>query len=502
MSHARSLARLVAVLPLLALTTPARAEEPVWPPPAPPPVAPAPTAAPAPAAPAPAVPAAPPVGDPWGTAGTPDNPWSTGAAPAASPVEAAPGAASAPVPAWAPPPTAAREVRETWSAAGRLVRRLTFDKGVLQAETTFVYDDAGRLVEERTTGTGGAVVQSWTYNDDGTTASHAIVTDGVATLREAFTYTDGKVTSRVVATPDGTSSTTTTYGPNGEPTLVETRAASGELLARTVSDREAPPHERVKLNVGINGGVATSSDVRSTALRAGFLISRKPTVAQYDFDPIEFSAYGDYNRATSFGELTNDQLKAGVGFDYNELVGPLTAFLFTAVERNPVANLDIDLLVAPIGVKYDIVPEGVFTLDASFAPVWNFRSIAVPAGGECDDRILVEDGHCTYSKIRGSFRVRAAVGTKAVTLKDVVEFLPTLNPEGSFGAALADESIFRNTATLTVKLTDALSLSESVIFVRDPLLAAQADCDADPDNLLCDGMSLQTGTTLALSYAF
>ncbi|MES2643336.1 MAG: hypothetical protein V4850_27880 [Myxococcota bacterium] len=501
MPNAPLMPRLLAALPLLALSLSARAEEPVWPPPAPAPSAPAAPAA-APAAPAPSSPAA---GDPWGAAAaaTGNDPWATGGTPTTPAATPATGAATTVVaPAWVPPATAARETRETWNTAGLLVRRLTFDQGMLQAETTFTYDAAGRVVEERTTGTGGVVVQDWTYNDDGTPVTHGITTDGVTQLREVYTYLDGKVATRAVTTPSGTSITTTTYGANGEPTLVETRGADGALLARTVSDREMPLPGRVKLNVGINGGIATSSDVRTTAITAGFLISRKPTVAQYETDPVEMSAYGSYNRATAAEVLTNDQLKAGVGIDYNNLVGPLTAFLFTSVERNPVANLDVDLLVAPIGVKYDIVPEGFFTLDASFAPVWNFRSIAVPAGGECDDVVLAEDGHCTFSKIRGSFRVRASIGTAAVTLKDVVEFLPTLNPTGSFGQAIEDEAIFRNTATLAIKITDALTLSESIVFVRDPLLAAQIDCDADPDNLLCKGMSLQTGTTLALSYAF
>ncbi|MDP2312773.1 MAG: hypothetical protein Q8P41_07695 [Pseudomonadota bacterium] len=488
-------ARLLGAAALLALVSTAHAEDPVWPPPAPAPAAPV--------VPAPAPTATP--GDPWGTApapaATPGDPWSVGGAPAPAP-SATTATTAAPVPAWIPPVTAARETRETWNSAGHLVRRLVFDNGMLQAETSFSYDEAGHVTEERSTGTGGVVVQTWSYNADGSVASHTITADGQPQLQEAYTYDGGKVVSRAVTTPNGTSITTTTYGTNGEPVLVETRGVDGGMQARTVSDREAPLPERVKLNVGINGGVATSSDVRTTSITAGFSITRKPAVEQYAYDPVEMSAYGSYNRATSFGALTNDQLKAGVGFDYNNLVGPLTAFLFTSVERNPVANLDVDLLVAPIGVKYDIIPEGLFTLDASFAPVWNFRSIAVPAGGECDSLVLTEDGHCTFSKIRGSFRVRAAFGTPAVTLKDVVEFLPTLNPEGDFGQAIEDESIFRNTTTLAIKITGALTLSESIFFVRDPLLAAQADCTTDPDNLLCKGMSLQTGTTLALSYAF
>jgi hypothetical protein len=334
-------------------------------------------------------------------------------------------------------------------------------------------------------------------------ATHTIVADGVVTLAEAFTYADGRVVTRAVTTPEGgTRVTATTYGDLGEPVLVETRDAAGALLARTVADRAPPPLPATKVEVGLNAGVSTVSDVRATAISAGFQVARTPDPANHDVDPIELSAYATYDRAEARGALTNDQLEAGVGFEYNDLVGPVTAFLFTDVERNPVANLDVDLLVAPFGVKYDLLPQGIFTLDASFAPVWNFRSIAVAAGEACDARTLAEDGHCTFSKIRGSLRVRGTLAWKALRLEDTLELLPTLNPDGDFFAAVEREAIVRNTLTLDVKLTGNLTLSESFVFVRDPLLAAQADCEADPDNLLCAGMSLRTGTTLALTYAF
>ena len=482
----------------LALSLTAQAQE--WPPPS------------TPAAPAPAA------GDPWGTSTPPPaegDPWgSSPAAPAPTPTPApepwttaapaaptAPTSVAPPVPTAAPTETAGRETRETWNGDGKLIRRLVFQDGQLQTETSFRYDDQGHLIEERSAG-GGLVVQSWTYDADGNTLSHMVAADGAESLRETFTWAGGKMATRTVSTPEGTSTTVSTYDGNGEVVLTETRNGDGLLVARTLADREPPPDPPVPVNVSLNGGVSTSSDVRTTSITAGFSVSRKPPVDQYDTDPIEFSAGTTYNRASSQGTLTNDQLDAGVGLDYNNLVGPVTAFLFTSVERNPVANLDADLLVAPIGVKYDLVPEGIFTLDVSFAPLWNFRSIAVAAGDDCDGVTLTEDGHCTFSKIRGSLRVRGELGTDRVSLKDVIEFLPTLNPEGDFGAAIADEAIFRNTATLSIKLTGHLTFAESVASVRDPLLAEQVDCDGDPDNLLCKGMSLQTGTTLALSYAF
>jgi len=432
-----------------------------------------------------------PAGDPWATpAGAP-------ASPAADPRATPTG------PAYAPPESAGRETREAWDARGHLVRRLVFDGGVLQSETSVRHDTAGNAVEERTVVGESLVVQTWTYDTENRVTTHTVVADGATTLAERFAYAEGRLATRSVTTPDGgTSVTTLRYDPAGDPVLAETRSGAGALVARVVSDRALAPTAPTKLTVGVNAGVSTVSDVRTTSVSAGFSIARKPDPAVYETDPIELSAHGSYDRAESGGTRTNDLLKAGVGFDYNALFGPVTAFLFTEVERNPVANLDVDLVVAPIGLKYDIVPRGAFTLDASFAPVWNFRAIAVAAGEACDARTLAEDGHCVFSKIRGSFRVRAELGGATATLQDTLEFLPTLNPDGAFFAAIADEAIVRNTLALDVRLTGHLSLVETVVFVRDPLLAAQAACTADADNLLCRGLSLQTGTTLALAYAF
>jgi hypothetical protein len=390
-----------------------------------------------------------------------------------------------------------------WNSAGLLTRRLVLDRGTLVMEVSRTYDAAGLPVEERTVSGGSLVVQTWTYNEDGTTAAHAVVADGVTTLSESFTYEDGKVRTRTVTTPDaGTSITTTTYGPTGEAVLVETRGADGALLSRTVSDREPLPFTPAKLAIKVSGGVATSSDVQTTAMTAGFAITRDPPPSTYDRDPIELAITGSYLRSSSAGELTNDQLDGRVGVDYNELVGPLTAFVFTQMSRNPVANLDIDLLAAPIGFKYTFVETPVFVFDASFAPVWNFRSITIGAGDVCEAGEVTEDAHCAFSKLRGSLRVRATLGNSVVKVKDTLEFLPTLDGGGNFFTKVEDEAILRNTLTLDVRLTSHFGLSESIVFTRDPLLAAQAECTARSEELLCQGMSLQTGSQLSLWYQF
>lgn len=402
------------------------------------------------------------------------------------------------------PVASTEDVRETWDSAGRLTRRLVLDDGRLVEEIANAYDADGRLASRTTTSDGRTTVETWTYDADGYALTHETLVDGQRTALETMTWADGRMATLTLEQDGRVETTTWTYDDEGQAVLVETRAADGTVLRRVISERAEAPPERVPIKLALSGGVATDSDVRTTSVSGGFEISRKPDPGQYDEDPLEVSAYGSYTLGVSEGERTNDDLKAGFGLDYNEFVDRTTAFLFTRVERNPVANLDIDLELAPIGIKYEIVPEGgVFSLDASFAPIWNFRSILVEAGSDCEDVVVEQDTHCTFNKVRGSFRVRAALVVGGLTLKDTIEFQPTLNPaSGNIVAGLQEEGIFRNTAALSVALTDRLSLKSSVVFTRDPLLAEQADCDADPENLLCDGLSLESASTLGLALSF
>lgn len=409
-------------------------------------------------------------------------------------------AASAPA---APAPT--EEVRETWNSAGQLVRRLTLRDGALVEEVVHVYDASGHLTQSTTTRDGHSTVESRTWGADGTLASLSVSVDGAPVNSETYTWAEGRMATRARTVDGQTETTTFTYNTSGAPVLVETRRADGALVGRTVSDREAPPvvPAPVPIKLSVTGGVATDSDVQTTSVSGGFSISRKPDASQYATDHLEVGAYGGYTRAVSKGERTNDDLTAGFGLDYNQFVPRTSAFLFTAIQRNPVANLDVDLEVAPIGIKYDLVPEGgLFWMDASFAPLWNYRSILVAAGETCEDQTVDVDTHCTFSDLRGSLRVRLGLVKGGFALKDTVEFLPTLTPDGSWGEALSEESIFRNTGSLSIKLTDRLSLGEKVVFTRDMRLKDQVDCSVDPDSRLCEGTSLQSTSTLSLDMSF
>jgi hypothetical protein len=402
------------------------------------------------------------------------------------------------------PAPAPEDVRDTWDVAGHLVRHLVLRGDVRVEETTWRYDDGGRPIERRTEVPGGAVtVEAWAYDPRGHVVDHRVAEDGAERLRETATWDGDRQTSLVVVDPSGTRTTTTTYDDAGRSVLVETRDASGALVARTVADRPPIPAAPVPVTVKLSAGLLTNSDVRESDASLGFEVGMIPKPEQYEAHPLEFRASGAFSRSAFAGAVLTNQTDAAIGADYNDMVGRLTTFLFTRVSRNPAASLDIDLVLAPIGAKYDLVRADAFTLDASLAPVWNFRSIAVEPGATCGDAVADESGHCATSLYRASGRVRAAVTTDRVKLSETVEYLPALNPsDGTLRAALDDQSVFRNTAALTLTVAKALALTESVVFTRDPQLVAQADCDADPTNLLCSGTSLQTTSSLSVTHAF
>ena len=278
-------------------------------------------------------------------------------------------------------------------------------------------------------------------------------------------------------------------------------ASLGWANVSAAEEPAPPPPTHVKL--GVDGGLTTASDARASGWVAGFSVTRAPDLRLMAQDPFEFSVTGSWRRATSKGELTNDQLLGGVRVDLNRIAGPVTVFLFATAERNPIANRALDLLVAPLGVKYDLVISGPFTSDIGFAPVWNYRSTIVPDGGTCTGDVAGNGSRCTFSKLRGSLRWKASYGRDSWRINEQLFFLPTLVPSsGNLFAAVSSEGILRSDTKLTVKLGKNFELVETMTFVRDPLLKAQANCVEEPENWLCNGITLQTGMTLGLSVAF
>lgn len=430
----------------------------------------------------------------------PEPTVSAPAVPAVEPATSAP-----PSPAPGPP----EEVLERWDPAGNVVYRLVVRGDLRLEQTSIRYDDGGRPVERITERLGGAHDEErWTYDDAGRLIEQ----------RLSETNPEGKIETRVtraafddsgrrvrlsVSTAAGETVTVYTYDAKGRLLVEEQRGPEGGVARTTTVEHIEASIPPVPLTTRLIGGLTTNTDVRSMGITVGFEAARQPKPEQYSTDPLELRLHGSYTRDAYAGEVLDNAMLAGIGVDYNEIAGPLTLFAFTEVSRNPAANLDADLLLAPLGAKVWLVNQAPYRVDVSLAPVWNYRSITALAGELCDNVALTADGHCVTSRVRASARFRMYYDGKIVDLSSVTEYLPALNPAGGTAqAALDTESIFRETFTASVALGTRLTLSESVVFVRDPSIAAQADCAADPDNLLCSGMSLQTGASVAVNLSF
>jgi hypothetical protein len=401
-----------------------------------------------------------------------------------------------------PPPSAfaAEEVREIYNAEGQKVRELVVVGERLLRESTFTYDAAGRPLRRLSQEAQSRTEETWLYDDKGLLLQNLVVVDGVVQKSVQNRYDAGRLVRSEQVGPAGTQIRTFTYGPRGELLSTEARGADGALLARTLAERPAPAPTPVPILLAASLGVSSASVTGQSDRSVGFSILRKPGEAQYRSDPLEVRVSSAWTRSEVGETVVNDQLLGSFGVDYNELVPRLTPFVFGAVERNPATNLDIDLTVAPAGLKLDLVPNGRPTLlDVSGAPVWGYRAVLSPEGTDCDGFTQEAEGACVLQSWRASLRLRGgyARATPAGDFKllDVVEFLPQLGAAG-------ENTIFKNTFTLTVPLAKFLSMGYSLAYVSDPLLASQIDCSADPGNLACDGQQITMGGQVTLSHRF
>ncbi len=427
-------------------------------------------------------------------------------------------------------PASAAETRTSYDPEGRTVRQMVLDGTTLVSETTYKYD-GDNWIEKITDAGGTRTIYRQVFDGDTLTETSTEVA-GQITERVQYTYDGSTLKQVVTVSGSGTRTTTYSYDYLGNTAEVRTVDGNGELVSLDVSEYATP---KVPITVGASAGGSYSSAVYLTSLVAGFTMERDPGEEMYEVDPLELSAAVTYQRGTSQEVVTQDQLDASFGADLNHLLGRATFFLFTAIERNPVVicamtgiilvvsgaydiRADIEttagpydleagqtVVVAPLGVKYDFLPSSSWDLDASFAPIWNYRAVR-EIGVDCNGNALPgeeDEVSCVTNKLRGSVRIRLEGEVGPVTLSDTVEYQPNIFPEDrDFLGALNEDSIFRNTTGLKVALSDRLSLTEAFLYERDLTLAAQADCEADPDNLLCDGMLFSTATTLTFAYAF
>lgn len=391
---------------------------------------------------------------------------------------------------------ASEEIREERDGAGKLVGVLALKDGRVVKETHYTYEGAALVRTESKEDT-GTTVESWSI-DGGKTLAHEITIDGLRMLSETFLYEGNKLVSKTVSDDSGVTELVT-YTYDSTDRLVETvvKGPDGALRSRIQADWQRPEIP-VTFSLAGNTNWATLADTFGAG--GGLSVSRKPDPSQYEIDPLEFIVAATYTYARAQGVITTSDLRASSSLDFNEILPRTTLFLFTTVAHNPVANLNIEVFIAPIGIKYGLVRAEPWSLDASFAPLWNYRSIDGVVGSVCGETTLSADGECSTSRVRGSLRMRGGYEDERVSLKDKVEFLPDLDPS-SFVPNLDTDSIFRNTLTLEMKLSSSVSLTESFVATRDRTLASQFDCAGGDNNPACDGVSLENAATLTVSFA-
>jgi hypothetical protein len=278
----------------------------------------------------------------------------------------------------------------------------------------------------------------------------------------------------------------------------------------------------VPIRVGLDGGLNFDSSTGYRQASLGFEIIRKPTAEAFGLDPLEVRVNGAYELARTLDSKENDyqlidasnHLRLGFGVDYNYLFPKTTPFLFLSLDRDEVNNLQADLQLAPLGIKYDLVPRDVWLVDASFAPVWNYRAIleetTFEEDGSCSGTLDPEDPSIceqekSTSKLRGSFRFRVGYGNDHFSLRNTLEFLPNLRPEDqSLGWALSNDSILRDSLVFEARLTERLTFRQELRYTSDPTLADQAsDCGDGASNnpsSLCDGKIYSSMTSLSLAF--
>jgi YD repeat-containing protein len=387
---------------------------------------------------------------------------------------------------------AADDVRERYDATGRLVHQLRILRGTVVEEVAVHY--AGDHADARTELTPGHRRIARAYYRADLVAVAECYEDGARVAYAAYRYDADDHLLELDAwrsAGPGVSQRETTryaYDPDGQVVSTEVFGADGSRTSVTRADRSAVA---VPIVLVLSAGGSYQSDTELYDFTAGIGIHRRPKVERYGSDPLEVGLDGSYKFHRAEHVTSTDQTTLRFGADYHDILPRLTLFTFTSTDRNLPANLRLNLEEGVLGIKVDIVPPRRYQLDASFAPVWNFRSIASPQpnGGITDE---------TTSKLRGSFRARAGLHRPTWSLLDTFELLPTL-----FGTDVASEDSFwhrtvlRNTVTFDVALAKKLTLHEEFKYTWDSAMRAQAQCP-DASNPLCLGYAFASTTAIAL----
>jgi hypothetical protein len=394
----------------------------------------------------------------------------------------------------------ADDVREHYDDGGRLVHQLRLQQGRVVEEVAILHRDNHAVA--RTEITPGHVRIARTVWKDDRVQSAECQLDGVRVGSALYTYRDDRLQSVEkhfwdapsdaapgAARTERVESVRFFYDADGQLVGTEVRGNDGKVQSRVLADRDAP---KVPIQIALSAGGSYQSDTQLYDANAGLGIHRRPRVHRYGSDPLEVGLDAIFKFHRAAGITSTDQTTLRFGIDYRDILPRTTLFSFATSARNLPANLRLNLEVAVLGIKFDIVPRGQYQLDVSFAPVWNFRSIIAPnvMGTSVDENT---------SKLRGSLRARAGIYRPTWSLFNTFEFLPTL-----FGDDVAQENgfwnrtVLRDTVALDINLTQHLTFREEFKYTRDPAMKAQASCP-DSGNPLCRGYALASATSLVLN---
>jgi hypothetical protein len=398
----------------------------------------------------------------------------------------------------------ADDVRDDYDAEGRWTHELRLAKQRVVEEIAVSYRDDHAVA--RTEITPGHRRTARTYFD----GDHVVVAecyeDGQRVGYASYAYDADDhlvlVDKRLLVKPtaEGTAPSTETwtretthhaYDKNGELVLTEVRDGTGRVKARTRSQR-AP--RVVPIVLSLTTGGTYQSDTELYDFLGGIGIHRDPPVERYGSDPLEVALDAAYRFHRASGTTSTDQTTLRLAVDYHDIVPRITLFTFATTDRNLPVNLRLNLELAVLGVKFDLVPPRKLQLDVSFAPVWNFRSIHAPT--PAPNAPYADE---TTSKLRGSVRARAGLHFDQWSLVNSFEFLPTLYGDD---AATEDDfwhrTVVRDTVSFDVKLSEHFTFHEVFKYTWDSAMRAQAQCP-DGDNPLCLGYAFSSTTALSLN---
>lgn len=376
-------------------------------------------------------------------------------------------------------------------------------------EVVLEYDDSGRPVQVKTTEGAKQTVDKTTYGKDGTVVEEKTV-DGKLVMKVTRTFAQGKLGSIRSEDGDGNVRVTTfTYDIYGNTVKTQVVDGAGALVSEQLADIPRPV---VPININMTVGANVMSDITLQDITAGFSIERDPMVRKVGADPLSVKVKGSYRRTSSGETLVNNMTQLSLDASFRRLLPWLTVSTQTTATRNPVANLNLDLVIMPIGARFVLVepPKGMLILDV--APVWNYRTVQV--GEVTTDAAGVQT--TTYSTkelslIRGKIQLFTQGMIGPLFYTNYTLFSPQLlaldtDPVMTPLEMLDQRSIITDQLELGLQLAKGLAISQSVQFTRDMTLKNQVPFDETGTCLststLCDGYSITSMTNLRINFSY